>query len=79
MCIDWRKPTFDKTTDHRNNMMVAQFAFLFLVRQTTCQKFSPEMEVKTSDVIVKNNQQKCSMVCTLIDHRNDAKMVPLEF
>ena len=38
--------------------MMAQFAFLFLTRQTTCQKFSTEMEVKTSDVIVKNKSRQ---------------------
>ena len=49
---------FDKSTDHRNNMMVAQFVFLFLTRQTTCQKNSTEMDVKTSAVIVKNKSTK---------------------
>ena len=39
-------------------MMVAQFAFLFLARQTTCQKSSTEMDVKTSDVIVKHKSTK---------------------
>lgn len=50
---------FDRSADHQNNMMVlAQFVFLFLAHQTTCQKFSTEMDVKTSDVIVKNNSIK---------------------
>ena len=33
-----------------------------------------EMDVKTVNVIVKNNSQQFSMVNTLIDHRNDVKM-----
>ena len=63
-------------------MMVAQFAFLFLMRQTTCQKFSTEMEVKMSDVIVKkqiNKNVQWSVLLSTIMITNDAKMVSLEF
>ena len=38
MCIDWWKATFDKSTDHQNNMMVAQFVFPFLARQNNLPK-----------------------------------------
>ena len=62
---------FDKSTDHENDVMMAQFVCLFLVcaifRET-----STEMDVQTVNVIVffffYNN-----MVYTLIDHRNDVK------
>ena len=62
---------FDKSTDHENDVMMAQFVCLFLVcaifRET-----STEMDVQTVNVIVVfffyNN-----MVYTLIDHRNDVK------
>ena len=57
---------FDKSTDHENDVMMAQFVFLFLV----CSIFretSTEMDVQTVNVIVFYN----NMVCTLIDHRND--------
>ena len=33
------------------------------------------MDVKTVNVIVKNNSQQFSMVNPLIDHRNDVKML----
>ena len=62
---------FDKSTDHENDVMMAQFVCLFLVcaifRET-----STEMDVQTVNVIgfffFYNN-----MVYTLIDHRNDVK------
>ena len=66
---------FDKSTGHGNNVMVAQFVFLFLERMIFQQTYT-EMDIKTANHLLfqKTNQQQFSMVCTLIDHRNDIKM-----
>ena len=66
---------FDKSTGHGNNVMVAQFVFLFLERMIF-QETYPEMDIKTANHLLFQitNQQQFSMVCTLIDHRNDIKM-----
>ena len=63
---------FDKSTDHENDVMMAQFVCLFLVcaifRET-----STEMDVQTVNVIVFCFFFYNNMVYTLIDHRNDVK------
>ena len=63
---------FDKSTDHENDVMMAQFVCLFLVcaifRET-----STEMDVQTVNVIVFFFFFYNNMVYTLIDHRNDVK------
>ena len=66
---------FDKSTGHGNNVMVAQFVFLFLERMIFQETYT-EMDIKTANHLLfqKTNQQQFSMVCTLIDHRNDIKM-----
>ena len=66
---------FDKSTGHGNNVMVAQFVFLFLERMIFQETYT-EMDIKTANHLLfqKTNRQQFSMVCTLIDHRNDIKM-----
>ena len=54
MCNDWWRALFDKHADHGNVVMVAQFVLLCLVC-ATFQEISKEMDVKTLNVIVKNN------------------------
>ena len=58
---------FENSTDHGNDVTVAQFVFLFLSR-AIFRETSTEMDFKTFNVIVKNkiNRQQFSMVCTLI-------------
>ena len=64
----------DKSTDHGNDVMVAQFVFLFLAR-AIFRETSTEMDEKNCDCYCKKtNRQQFSIVCTLIDHRNDVKM-----
>ena len=66
---------FDNSTGHGNNVMVAQFVFLFLERMIFQETYT-EMDIKTANHLLfqKTNRQQFSMVCTLIDHRNDIKM-----
>ena len=66
---------FDKSTGHGKNVMVAQFVFLFLERMIFQETYT-EMDIKTANHLLfqKTNRQQFSMVCTLIDHRNDIKM-----
>ena len=66
---------FDKSTGHGNNVMVAQFVFLFLEHMIFQETYT-EMDIKTANHLLfqKTNRQQFSMVCTLIDHRNDIKM-----
>ena len=44
---------FDKSTDHRNDVMVAQFVFYLLAR-AIFRENSTKMDIKTVNVIVKN-------------------------
>ena len=65
---------FENSTDHGNDVMVAQFVFLFLSR-AMFREISTEMDVKTFKVIVKNKSTTIfhglySYHC-LMDHRND--------
>ena len=71
----WSRAMFDKSTGHGNNVMVAQFVFLFLERMIFQETYT-EMDIKTANHLLfqKTNRQQFSMVCTLIDHRNDIKM-----
>ena len=66
---------FDKSTGYGNNVMVVQFVFLFL-ECIIFQKTYTEMDMKTANHLLfqKTNRQQFSMVCTLIDNRNDTKM-----
>ena len=66
---------FDKSTGYGNDVMVVQFVFLFL-ECIIFQKTYTEMDMKTANHLLfqKTNRQQFSMVCTLIDHRNDIKM-----
>ena len=66
---------FYKSTGHGNNVMVAQFVFLFLGHMVFQETYT-EMDIKTANHLLfqKTNQQQFSTVCTLIDHRNDIKM-----
>ena len=64
---------FDKSTGHGNNVMVVQFVFL---EHIIFQESYTEMDIKIANHLLfqKTNRQQFSMVCTLIDHRNDIKM-----
>ena len=62
-----------KSTDHGNDVMMAQFAFLFLSR-ASFRETSREMDVKIVNGMEITNGQQFYMVCTLIDHTNDVKM-----
>ena len=48
----WLRTMFDKSTVHRNDMMVVQFVVLFLAR-AIFRETSAEMDIKTVNVIVK--------------------------
>ena len=50
---------FDKSTLHRNDMMVVQFVVLFLAR-AIFRETSAEMDIKTVIVIVKNKSTTVS-------------------
>ena len=71
---DWSRAKVVQSTDQRNDVMVAQYVFSF-----SCARFPEKTRrkwtLKTVNVIVKKqtNRQHFSMVCTLIDHRNDVK------
>ena len=75
---DWSRAKVVQSTDQRNDVMVAQYVFSF-----SCARFPEKTRrkwtLKTVNVIVKKqtkkqtNRQHFSMVCTLIDHRNDDK------
>ena len=65
---------FDKSTGHGNDLMMAQYVFLFL-SHAILQETSMEMDIHTANVIVKkqiNNKFPWSVL--FIDHRNDVKM-----
>lgn len=53
--------------------------FSFSRVKQLAKNFQQKWRSKLLMLLWKTNQDKCSMVCTLIDHRNDAKMVILEF
>ena len=66
---------FENSTDHGNDVMVAQFVFLFLSR-AIFRETSTEMDVKTFNVIVKNKSTTIfhglySYHCLSMEHRND--------
>ena len=63
---------FDKSTDHENDVMMAQFVCLFL-ECAIFRETSTEMDVQTVNVIVFVFFFYNNMVYTLIDHRNDVK------
>ena len=59
---------FDKSTDHGNDAKVAQFSCRVRISKKRQRK-------RTSKTVVKKtNRQQFSMVCALIDHRNDFQM-----
>ena len=58
-CAGWLRTMFDKSTVHRNDMMVVQFVVLFLAR-AIFRETSTEMDIKTVNVIVKNKSTTVS-------------------
>ena len=58
-CAGWLRTMFDKSTLHRNDMMVVQFVVLFLAR-AIFRETSAEMDIKTVNVIVKNKSTTVS-------------------
>ena len=73
---DWSRPIVDNSTDHGNEVMVAQFVFSF-PQAIFQEKSTARWTTKTVNVIVKTNGHQLSMVCTLLDHRNEVKMSKL--
>ena len=73
---DWSRPIVDNSTDHGNEVMVAQFVFSF-PQAIFHEKSTARWTTKTVNVIVKTNGHQLSMVCTLLDHRNEVKMSKL--
>ena len=73
---DWSRPIVDNSTDHGNEVMVAQFVFSF-PQAIFHEKSTARWTTKTVNVIVKTNGEQLSMVCTLFDHRNEVKMSKL--
>ena len=57
---------FNKGTDHRNDVMIAQFVFFL--------SDSPRTS-KIVDFLVNTKSTIMSMVCTFSEHRNDQEMV----
>ena len=55
----WLRTMFDKSTVHRNDMMVVQFVVLFLAR-AIFRETSTGLDVKTVNVIVKNKSRTVS-------------------
>ena len=73
---DWSRPIVDNSTDHGNEVMVAQLVFSF-PQAIFHEKSTARWATKTVNVIVKTNGHQLSMVCTLLDHRNEVKMSKL--
>ena len=66
---DWSRAMFDKSTDHGNDSKVAQFSCRVRISKKRQRK-------RTSKTVVKKtSRQQFSMVCALIDHRNDFQML----
>ena len=64
---------FDKCTDPRNDVMVAKFVSLCLVR-VTFQEISKKMDVQTVKCYCKKQINNNFSVFTVIDHGNDVKI-----
>ena len=65
----WSRAMFDKSTDHGNDAIVAQFSCRVRISKKRQRK-------RTSKTVVKKtNRQQFSMVCALMDHRNDFQML----
>ena len=66
---DWSRAMVDKSTDHGNDIMVAQFLLLFLARAMFIEKLRRKWMLQTAYVIVKkqaNNKFPLSVLLAAI-------------